>query len=72
MVAFGDADNNEDSSLLHPRWHVVSLANIVHCLQQHLHDNWDVLRHVYFSNDTLDLLAILERIDNSAENRRNN
>ena len=44
----------------------------VQSFRQHLHDNWDVLRRVHFSNDTLDLLAILERIENAAESRREN
>lgn len=63
MVAFGDV---EDSEVSPNKWHTVSLGNIVRCLRQHLHDNWTVLRHVHFSNDTLDLLAILERIENTA------
>lgn len=72
MVAFGDADDNEEPGVSPPKWHIVSLENIVRCLRQHLHDNWQVLRLVHFSNDTLDLLAILERIENAAENRRTN
>ncbi|WP_297185429.1 hypothetical protein [uncultured Porticoccus sp.] len=72
MVAFGDVDDNEEPDVSPHKWHTVSLENIVGCLQQHLHDNWDVLRKVHFSNDTLDLLAILERIENAAENRREN
>ena len=72
MVAFGDVDDNEEPGVSPHKWHTVSLENIVRCLQQHLHDNWDVLRKVHFSNDTLDLLAILERIENAAENRREN
>lgn len=72
MVAFGDAEDNEEPGVPAPKWHIVSLENIVRCLRQHLHDNWDILRRVHFSNDTLDLLAILERIENTAENRRKN
>jgi hypothetical protein len=72
MVAFGDVDDNEEPGVSPHKWHTVSLENIVRCLRQHLHDNWNVLRKVHFSNDTLDLLAILERIENAAENRREN
>ena len=72
MVAFGDVDENEEIGVSPHKWHSVSLENAVSCLRQHLHDHWDVLRKVHFSNDTLDLLAILERIENGAENRRGN
>lgn len=70
MVAFGDVDDSEEPGVPTHKWHTVSLENTVRCLRQHLHDNWDVLRRVHFSNDTLDLLAILERIEKAAENRQ--
>lgn len=66
MIAFGSVD----SEITQNKWRTVSLENIINCLRQHLHENWDTLRHVQFSNDTLDLLAILERADKSRESRQ--
>lgn len=57
MVAFGGTEPALPAS----RWHVISLETIVDCLQKHLHDNWNLMRQVHFSNDALDLLSLLER-----------
>lgn len=42
-------------------WHVVPLAAVTGFLQRHLELHWDVLRHVHFSSDALDILALLQR-----------
>lgn len=57
MIAFGGIEPEQPP----PRWHVVSLETIVDCLQKHLHNNWNLMRQVHFSNDALDLLSLLER-----------
>ncbi|WP_323844321.1 hypothetical protein [Microbulbifer magnicolonia] len=57
MIAFGGIEPEQPP----PHWHVVSLETIVDCLQKHLHDNWNLMRQVRFSNDALDLLSLLER-----------
>lgn len=57
MIAFGGNESGQIPST----WHTVSLESIVTCLQQHLRDNWNILRQVRFSNDVLDLLSLLER-----------
>lgn len=56
MVAFG-----QPGEALAQAWHTVALTDIVGFLQRHLEAHWDALRHVHFSSDVLDLLALLER-----------
>lgn len=57
MVAFGGpAPDAPDAN-----WHVVPLPAITRFLQTHLEAHWDVLRHVHFSSQVLDLLALLQR-----------
>lgn len=58
LVAFGQPG---DASA--HRWHTVPLAAVIACLQRHLQEHWDVLRHVHFSSDVLDLLALLKRAE---------
>lgn len=72
MVAFGAVDESAESGHPPHKWHIVSLENIIRCLQQHLHDNWDALRLVHFSNEVLDLLSILERVEHTEEKRQKN
>lgn len=67
MIAFGGSESGAQHN-----WHTVSLDSVVRCLQQHLNENWEKLRHVQFSNETLDLLAILKRVDSSAEMQQKN
>ena len=58
MVAFGQPAEAP------PRgWHTVPLASVVAYLQRHLREHWDVLRHVHFSSEVLDLLALLKRAE---------
>lgn len=56
MVAFG-----QPGEVPVQGWHTVALADVVQYLQRHLQEHWDVLRHVHFSSEVLDLLALLER-----------
>lgn len=42
-------------------WHVVPLHAVIAFLQRHLKEHWEVLRHVHFSSDALEVLALLER-----------
>ena len=58
MVAFGGVEPAQAPAT----WQVVSFERIVDCLEQHLQENWNVLRQVQFSNDVLDLLSLLERV----------
>lgn len=58
MVAFGGTP----ADAMAPGWHVVPLPAIVDFLQRHLEQHWDVLRHVHFSSDVLDLMALLQRV----------
>lgn len=57
MVAFGGHAIETPPAT----WHVVSLPSMTDFLQAHLEENWEVLRHVHFSSDVLDLLALLQR-----------
>ena len=57
MVAFGGQTMENPA----PGWHVVPLAAMTAFLQQHLEAHWDVLRHVHFSSEVLDVLALLQR-----------
>jgi hypothetical protein len=57
MVAFGGRAMEPPA----PGWHVVSLASMTTFLQEHLEAHWDVLRHVHFSSEVLDVLALLQR-----------
>lgn len=68
MVAFGSVAPEQDLAT----WHVVSLENIIDHLEQHLSDNWNVLRKVRFSNDALDLLSLLERTRQQTQKQRAN
>lgn len=61
MVAFGQPAE------VPPRgWHTVSLASVISYLERHLREHWDVLRHVHFSSEVLDLLALLKRAEPAA------
>ena len=62
MVVFGGMPADAPS----PAWHVVPLHAVTDFLQRHLNDHWDVLRHVHFSSDVLDVLAILQRAKSAA------
>ena len=58
MVAFGQPAEEA------PRgWHTVPLASVIAYLQRHLREHWEVLRHVHFSSEVLDLLALLKRAE---------
>lgn len=58
MVAFGQPSDAPTRG-----WHTVPLVAIVGYLQRHLQEHWNVLRHIHFSNDVLDLLALLQRVN---------
>lgn len=66
MVAFGSIEPDQEPAA----WHVVSFEHIVDFLEQHLKDNWNVLRQVHFSNDVLDLLSLLERTRQQTTKKR--
>lgn len=59
MVAFGGS-----AALDIPKdWQVVPLAAIVRGLREHLAGQWTRLKQVQFGNPSLDLLALIERIE---------
>ena len=58
MVVFGGAPPDVPSH----NWHHVPLAAVTGFLQRHLEEHWDVLRHVHFSSDVLELMALLQRV----------
>lgn len=49
MVAFGGADDNEDSGVSLSKWRIIYIKKIARCLRRHLHDNRNVLRRVPFA-----------------------
>lgn len=57
MVAFGQPAEEARG------WHTVPLASVIAYLQHHLREHWEVLRHVHFSSEVLDLLALLKRAE---------
>jgi len=66
MVAFGGsaALDIPSAALDIPKdWQVVPLAAIVRGLREHLAGQWTRLKQVQFGNPSLDLLALIERIE---------
>ncbi|HRQ63626.1 MAG TPA: hypothetical protein PKZ76_01955 [Xanthomonadaceae bacterium] len=59
MIAFGSSDPEDTPS----SWRVVPLSAIVRGLREHLSGQWTRLKQVQFGNPSLDLLALLERIE---------
>ena len=57
VVAFG----NTPDRLGHGPWLTVPMSHVVDYLQRHLHDHWDVLRHVQIHDEGLAVLALMEK-----------
>ena len=57
MVAFGAVAE----SIAAGRWTTVSMAHVVDFLRAYLRNHWDVLRHAQIKDQTLGLLALLEK-----------
>jgi hypothetical protein len=66
MVAFGDiADDDRPST-----WMTVSMRHVVVFLQEHLRQNWEVLRHAQIRDPALAVLALLEKWGTTAQIQR--
>ena len=65
MVAFGDVDDGETSSM----WTTVPMRHVVEFLQSYLREYWHVLRHAQIKDEAFSVLALLEKWGVTAPDR---
>lgn len=63
MMAFGRSADGEGSN----RYQTIPLAHVVAFLRDHLREHWQTLRHTQFKDQTIALLALLEKVSYSRD-----